>query len=49
MQSLGTRFQFAKLFCLLMTLSEAHLTAMVEPRIYSAMCVTREDLNKSAH
>ena len=22
---------------------------MVEPRIYCAMCVTREDLNKSAH
>ena len=49
MQSLGTRFQFAKLFCLLVTLSEAHLIAMVEPRIYCAMCVTREDRNKSAH
>ena len=32
-----------------MTLSEAHLIAIVEPRIYCTMCVTREDLNKSAH
>ena len=32
-----------------MTLSKAHLIAVVEPRIYCAMCVTREDLNKSAH
>ena len=49
MLRLGTSFQFAKLFCLLVTLSEAHVIAMVEPRIYCAMCVTREDLNKTAH
>ena len=43
------QFQFAKLFCLLVTLSEAHLIAIVEARIYCAVCVTRKDLNKSAH
>ena len=32
-----------------MTLSEAHLIAMVEPCIYCATCVTREDMNKSAN